>query len=322
MLSVIEPGFMTTIQDPGRLGYRRFGVPVSGPMDSYAFKAANRLVANSPDAAGLEMALKGPVLQAGDDCLVALTGTGFTMSVQPAGLGSRLTAWTCPSWMAAFIPKGSALSLESSTGLGWAYLAVSGGIEVPQVMGSRSTYLRGGFGGMLGRKLVEGDVLPTFNSSINLHDLAGRYYPQGCYPDYRDSLVVEVILGPQADYFSPDALDTFLGSEYQLSFNSDRMGYRLEGPAVAHRSWADILSDGMVFGSIQVPPSGLPIVAMSDCQTTGGYAKIATVVSADLPLLAQCPFGNGRIRFRPTTVANAQARYRAMLHSLDRIEEG
>jgi len=317
-LEVLDPGFLTTVQDLGRPGYERFGVPVSGAMDAFALMAGNRLVGNPVNAAGLETALIGPELQVEEDCVAALTGTGFEMEIQPP----RQAGWKCPAWTAVYIRGGSHLRLTALTSTGWGYLAITGGIDVLPVMASRSTYLRGNFGGFNGRRLEAGDLLPIAPVPVDLHSLAGRHLPPQMRPAYSTIPTIEVILGPQAVRFTQAGLETFFSSSYAINLESDRMGYRLEGTRVEHRGSADILSDGMAPGSIQVPGSGQPVIAMSDRQTTGGYAKIATVVSADLPLVAQCPIGKGALRFKPTGIEAAQARYRAMLRNLEGIEEG
>ena len=306
-ISVLDPGFLTTVQDLGRWGYERFGVPVSGAMDPFALRAGNALVGNPWGAAALECTLLGPTLNFAEDALVALTGTGFELYLGEQRL---------PAWTAALVRAGSTVRLVNAAGSGWGYLAVAGGIDVPAVMGSRSTYLRGRFGGLEGRALQAGDSLPVGRSDRRPGSLAGRELPARLRPAYSSAPVVEVILGPQEAAFTGAGMEAFLDGEYTVSSESDRMGYRLVGPQIAHRSGADILSDGIVFGSVQVPASGQPIVLMSDRQTTGGYTKIATVVSADLPLLAQCPAESGRVRFRATTPAAAQERYRAQLRAL------
>lgn len=320
-LQVIEPGFLTTVQDLGRQGYERFGVPVSGAMDAFALRAANQLAGNPIDAAVLEFAMIGPVIQTREDCLVALTGVGFELSVTQPSPKSKPSTWACPAWTAVWVSKDAVLSPAAAGDSGWGYLAVSGGIDVPQVLGSRSTYLRGQFGGFKGRKLEAGDVVQVLPAEGNYRSLAGRTLPLTGRPAYNSTTEVEVILGPQSDHFTRDGMETFLGSEYQVSLLSDRMGYRLAGPPIEHSTSADILTDGIALGSIQVPANGQPIVALSDRQTTGGYAKIATVISADLPVLVQCPLGKGRIRFKPTTVQAAQYRLRTLFGKLDRIAE-
>ena len=312
-LRVIDPGPLATVQDAGRFGYQQFGVPVSGAMDGYALRAANALVGNAPDAAGLEITIEGPTLGASDSHLIAVTGLGFDLRVHERAM---------PLWTAIFVRRGWEIQLFSRQRGGWCYLAIAGGIQTPPVLGSRATYLRGGVGG---RALQAGDVLPVGPPARPPLELAGRYLPEEKRPAYDERLTVEVIPGPQADRFTEEGRETFLSSEYKISLSSDRMGYRLEGPPVAHSAGADIISDGLAAGSVQVPASGQPIVMMSDRPTTGGYPKIATVVSADLPLLAQSPPGTGRLRFRETTVEAAQARWRDMMNglraSIDELED-
>jgi biotin-dependent carboxylase-like uncharacterized protein len=304
---VLEPGLLTTVQDLGRRGYERFGVPVAGAMDEFALRAANGLVGNPADAAGLEITLVGPRLRATENCLVAVCGADLDLHV-----GDR----SLPGWMAVFVRRGWEISFGGPRRGCRAYLAVAGGIDVPPVMGSRSTYLRGGFGGFQGRALRAGDRLPVGAPAASPTDLAGRRLPKRVRPRYNDHPTLTAILGPQDDSFTGEGIAAFLSGEYRVAPTSDRMGYRLEGPAIAHKISADIVSDGVALGAVQVPAGGQPIVMMTDRQTTGGYAKIATVVRADMPLLAQCVPGESRVRFRKTTVEAAQTRYRAMMEAL------
>jgi len=310
-LQAIDPGPFTTIQDLGRLGYGRFGVPTSGAMDSFALWAANLLVGNEEGAAGLEIGIGDATLVATDDCVIAVAGAGYDLCVHGHPM---------PSWMSILCRRGWTLELRKRPGGCWAYVAAAGGIQCPLVLGSRATYVRGSFGGLNGQALRGGDILPVGVPSHSLWRLAGREIPEANRPAYSESATVEVIMGPQADRFTEEGLHTFLSNEYGVSATSDRMGYRMHGAAIEHRSTADIVSDGMVRGSVQVPAGGEPMVIMADGPTTGGYPKIATVVSADLPLLAQCTPGVGRVRFCETTVGAAQARYRAMMKALRVIE--
>jgi antagonist of KipI len=218
--------------------------------------------------------------------------------------------------MAAWARCGETISLQAD-GSGWGYLAVSGGIAVPEILGSRSTCLRAGFGGFEGRPLQPGDVLPLADAqALQSHagqadyDLAGRELPDDLRPAYSSHPRLDVILGPQQDAFTPDAIESFINEEYTLTPACDRMGYRLSGPALSRQNAAELLSEGVAFGAVQVPQDGQPIVLMADSQTTGGYPKIAVVTSASLPLLVQCPPGSGRVRFRAVSVAEAQAKWR------------
>ncbi len=203
----------------------------------------------------------------------------------------------------------------------WAYLAIAGGIQTQLMLDSASRNLRGHFGGLDGRQLQVGDVLKSGSPSRSINELAARILPEEARPTYSDNPIVDVIMGPQEKYFTDESIATFMSQEYSVSATSDRMGYRLEGAALNHRIKAELISEGMTMGAIQVPSNGQPIVMMADSPTTGGYPKIGTVASADLPLLAQCVPGRSKIRFRETTVAKAQKKYRALMGGLGKIED-
>lgn len=305
-LEVVQAGFLTTIQDLGRGGYERYGVPESGAMDRFALVAGNRLVGNPDGAAAIEMAVLGTELCARQNCLVAATG-GFFLCIN----GERFSGW-----LAVWARQGSSIRVIPDGSGAWGYLAVRGGVRVPEVMGSRATYLRGGFGGLEGRALNAGDLLPVIALDAGDARLGGRFLSESARLRYTPHPTVRVVLGPQAGAFLSKSIDTFLNSEYQLSGAADRMGYRLEGPEIEHSGPADIISDGIPSGAVQVPASGQPIVMMSDRQPTGGYTKIAVVIRADLPLLAQCFPGKSRVRFQAVTVDEAQAAYREQMRML------
>lgn len=306
-LEVIEISGLATIQDSGRLGWRRFGVPVSGPMDPFAFRAANALAGNPVEYAVLEVGLGDATFQARQDCIVAVTGAGYKLSVY---------IWEFPLWTSFFVRAGWKFHLnKTDTGM-WSYIAVTGGIQTQPVLGSRSTYLRGSFGGWEGRQLQAGDIIPTGTLPHLPYELAARTLPEEARPTYQEHPVIDVIMGPQTSFFSDESIELFLSNEYSISLTSDRMGYRLDGPALIHRTRVELISEGMAYGAIQVPASGQPIVMMADCPTTGGYPKIGTVASAGLPLLAQCLPNKSRIRFRETTVDQAQEKYRQFMRNL------
>lgn len=311
-LEVIEVNGLATIQDSGRLGWRKFGVPTSGAMDAFAFRAANLLAGNDSNCAAVEIGLGDITFRALHDCVIAVAGIGFGLSVY---------IWDFPPWSSYYVRGGWTIRL-SKLDLGmWAYIAISGGVQTPPILGSASTYLRGPFGGFDGRQLQAGDVLWSGTPSRPLDGLAARMLPEEARPQYGNDPVLDVIMGPQDRYFTDESIETFLSSEYTVSPTSDRMGYRLEGADLTHRAMTELLSEGMTMGAIQVPSSGQPIVMMADSPTTGGYPKIGTVVSADLPLLAQCVPGKSKIRFRKTTAARAQKKYRELMHGLERIVE-
>lgn len=296
MLEIWEPGLLTTVQDEGRVGWARYGVPPSGPLDKAAFRAANRLVGNPPDAAGLEITLTGPTLRCSRPSLVAVCGAEFELWA-----GSIRV----PTWHAVFLRAGQWLYFGERRQGARAYLAVDGGMDVPLFLDSRSTYLTGDFGGLEGRALRRGDRLPLGPGALQPSMRAGRAWPASERPPYTSAPTLRVVLGPQDDHFTQAGLETFLSTVYELTPESNRMGARLKGPPIQHRDTTGIVSDGVVIGSVQVPASGQPIVMLADHQTTGGYPKIATVIQADLPLLAQIVPGD-YVRFDAVSLAEAQ----------------
>jgi antagonist of KipI len=304
MLEVLTPSVLTTIQDTGRRGWQAYGVPVSGPMDAFAHRAANLLVANAPEAAALEIGYSSATFLAQDDYLIAATGPGFALFVDERPM--RM-------WTAVYVRKNWRIRLEK-TGLGnWATLAIHGGIMTKPALGSRATYLRAQLGTDPTRPLQAGDKLPIGAPSRSLLDWASRTLSP---IPYSPNPIISVIPGPQVSHFTPAALSTFYSATYSISPTSDRTGYRLNGPAIEHATSGELISEGMARGCIQVPADGLPIVMQADCPTTGGYPKIASVISADQPLLAQVPVASGQIRFVETTIEAAQARYQEMMNGM------
>jgi len=307
MLEVIEASGLATIQDLGRRGWRRFGVPLSGPMDTFAFQAANLLVSNSIDAATLEIGGGDIELCADQDCVIAAAGAGYILSVY---------IWEFPLWDSCFVRAGWKIRLKKN-GVGmWAYLAVAGGFDIMPVLNSCSTYLRGHFGGLDGHLLQSRDQLKVGKPKLSLSDLSARTLIKDSRLFYNESPTIEVILGPQSEGLIDDSIQTFLSSPYRISTTSDRMGYRLEGAPLTHLRGADSISEGMNIGSIQVPADGQPIVMMADCATTGGYPQIASVIRADLPLLAQCTPGKDSVRFCETSIEAAQEKYRTLMEKM------
>ncbi|TCV98733.1 5-oxoprolinase subunit C family protein [Biostraticola tofi] len=309
-LQVLSPGFFTTVQDIGRPGYGHAGVPASGPMDAIAFRLANQVVGNGPTAAALELtALGGRFRVTGGDCLLCLGGA----------MEAKVDGRPLPAWTGHRLKAGSELTLGPvRTGLR-AYLAFAGGIDVPLVLGSRATFTRAGLGGFQGRALAKNDLLILGEDNgcgqrHCPHRLLDRLYPTG---------PLAVVPGPQQEAFTPTALATFYHSRYRISAMADRMGYRLAGAALGHLNGADMVSDAVVPGSIQVPGNGQPIIALHDRQTTGGYPKIATLIGADLPRLGQMRPGQG-LTFRAVTPEQGAARWRqlqaGMAACLDRIQ--
>jgi biotin-dependent carboxylase-like uncharacterized protein len=292
-LAIEASGLLTTVQDAGRYGFQDKGVPVSGAMDRAALELGNELLGNIPGAAALEIFSGG--FRARFLTQTLFTITGFDPEV-------RLNGHAVDLWTPHAAQAGDVVSVDAgSLGL-WHYLCVAGGIDVPFVLGSRSTYLRGRFGGLDGRALRPGDVLETQppRPPSPLGSL-----PENLRPAYAAHPTIRVVLGPQVEAFSSEALDTFLGVPYVVSTRSDRMGMMLDGPRLKHRATADIVSEGLAFGAIQVPGEGLPFVLLADRPTTGGYTKIATVLSVDLPLLVQTAQGRS-VRFQAVDLLEAR----------------
>lgn len=285
MIKIINPGFFTTVQDEGRWGYQAYGMPVAGAMDRYAYRVANLLVGNKTSAAAIEMTVLGATFKFEETCLVAACGANMQVKVNGTPVNN---------WSAFIVNAGSEVKFEYGLSGCRAYLAVRGGIDVPPVLDSRSTYTRAKVGGFEGRTLQPGDILTAAKDTdfeAQPRTLDAKYIPQ-----YSEQIDLKVMLGPQDDMFTPEALNTFLNSTYTMTEDADRMGCRLEGEKIAHAGKADIVSDALALGSIQVPAHGMPIIMVADRQTTGGYPKIATVVSTELWKLAQAKPGD-KIRF-------------------------
>jgi len=294
----------------GRFGFQRFGVPVSGAMDSYACVCANALVGNEATEACLEVTLLGPELQALIAVQVAIAGANFSIRVNGKQVSMHETL---------NLDKGDILAFNGSAENGCrAYLAVRGGIDVPIVLGSRSTYVRGCFGGIEGRSLKTGDVLRAAAPSEALKEK--RVLPVELTPKYGEEFAVDVVLGPQDDMFTPEAVETFLSQTYIVTTESDRMGYRMDGPAIKHRDSTEIVTDALIPGAVQVPGSGRPIVLMRDAQTTGGYPKIATVTTPGVSRLGQAKPGD-RIRFKQISLTEARASYLEFHSLLNSLKE-
>lgn len=301
-LRILQPGPQTTVQDLGRIGFQAYGVPVCGALDPVALRLANSLVGNDERLAGLECRLVGPCFTVeGGRARLAVAGAEVAIDVTLEGESRRY-----PAWRAIDVPAGASVRVGAPSSSGCAVLAVAGGIDVPIVLGSRATDLKGGFGGHEGRPLVDGDVLPV--SPASLH---GPCLQLPLPPERAPDRPLRVVLGPQAEAFTEAGIATFLEATFRVSRDADRMGMRLDGPPLTFRTGADIVSDGIASGSVQVPGSGLPIVLLADHQTIGGYAKIATVISADLPAAGRLLPG-AEVRFSAVSVEEAEAARRRL----------
>jgi len=307
-LRIIRPGLLTTIQDRGRWGWQARGVPVAGPMDPCSHRVANALVGNDPDAASLEVTLVGPECEFEDERVVAVAGAEFAIT-----LDGRPQASNEPF----LVPAGVRLKFGSRRRGARAYLAVAGGIAVPRFLGSRATHLVSRIGGLEGRALAAGDRLPLGGTRGAPRRIAPRGLPS--MPAPGDSVRLRVLPGPQLDRFVGTTLETLQSAPYTVGTASDRMGFRLDGPALRHASGADIISDATPHGALQVPASGQPVLLMADRQTTGGYAKVATLISADLGVAGQLAPGD-RVVFNACTPAEAVAALMAQERALMALE--
>ncbi len=281
LLTILRSGPSMSVQDNGRYGFRARGVSTSGAMDRDAHAIANALVGNDPDAAAIEFALTGGTFTADRDTLIAVTGG--SCQVEIVGKGEN-AGKPVPTWESHLLKAGETLRVGALRGAVWGYLAISGGIAIPKTLGSRSTHLRTAVGGLNGKALSPGDILPLGETGKLIPRTLGTPYLRGHGP-------IAVIPGPQDDYFDENAWKTFLRQPYRTTTARDRMAMVLDGPALQAFRGHDIVSDATVVGSIQIPGSGKPIVLTADGQTTGGYPKIATVASFDLTRLAQLPAG-------------------------------
>lgn len=309
---------LATIQDLGRYGLQKFGVIVGGAMDSNSLRIANLLVGNSEGEGALEVTLFGTSLLFESDELIAITGG----NLQPTVDGKAI-----PMWQPLLIRKGSVLKFSAAINGSRAYVSFSGGIEVPKVMGSKSTYIRAGIGGFQGRKLQKNDVFECSTRTESGKDIFNQLNKKDKYLSwsvhytpfvtFKKTQTIRFIRGSEYDRFDEDSLKNFFSTPYTISTQSDRMGYRLEGEAIQLKEPFELLSEGVTFGTIQVPSNGQPIILMADRQTTGGYPKIGQVISADLPSLAQMQ-ANGQVYFKEVTLEEAQW---ALIHQEKEINE-
>ena len=310
-ITVLNPGLLTTVQDMGRVGYQQFGVSVSGVMDPRSAAIANILAGNQEGEAVLECTMMGPQLQFDQANTIAITGG----DLMPALDGQPI-----PTYRAVTVQAGQVLRFQAPKTGCRCFIAFTGGLDVPEVMGSRSTYLKAKIGGVEGRNLQKGDVIPFrapgVPKNLNIRFISPEFVPRQVY-------TLRVVLGPQDDAFTQEGMNTFLRETYTVTPEFDRMGCRLDGPAIQHVSGGDIISDGIAFGAIQIPSHGRPIIMLADRQTTGGYTKIATVISADFRLLGQLKAGD-KVRFEKVSIAQAQeallnqrTAMRTLRHALD-----
>ena len=293
MIEIITPGLLTTVQDFGRVGVMKNGFTQNGAMDRYSMTVANRLCGNCDSAPVLEMTVLGVTARFTQDTVVCVSGADF---------GAKINDKPIKRNKAYKINNGDILSMGTAKSGMRAYLAVAGGIVGEYVFGSASTNLKFAFGGHFGKKLQSGDVLSIGTGAFPLGEIDKWEIPES---EYSKDAQLRVVLGPQNEMYTDEDIRLFLSQEYEVTAQSDRMGIRLSGEPLKSKNGMDIISDGIVFGSVQVPNSGEPIILMADHQTTGGYAKIATVISVDLPRASQLSAGN-TVRFKSVTVEEAE----------------
>ncbi|WP_285849129.1 biotin-dependent carboxyltransferase family protein [Metabacillus litoralis] len=313
-ITTLRSGLLTTIQDLGRYGYQKYGVIVSGAMDSYSLRIANLLVGNSEGEAALEITLMGPTLLFEKDMLIAITGGDLSPTIEGASV---------PLWRPVFVKKGSKLQFGLQKSGCRAYLAVAGGFAVNEIMKSKSTYLRAEIGGYQGRAIQEGDILEVnsmsegaFSQIEKLKNKQNKrpFQPANWSVRWNEFLPliknpnIRVLPGTQYEKFTSHSKEQFFTQSFRVSPQSDRMGYRLSGPAIELEEKLEMLSEAVAHGTIQIPPDGNPIILLADRQTTGGYPKIGQVATVDLPVVAQVMPGQS-ISFTEITLEDAERLY-------------
>jgi len=310
VFEVLEPGILTTIQDLGRYGFSQFGIPPSGALDALSLRVGNLLVGNKEEEASLEITVMGLKLKAAREVVIAITG---------GDLSPNLNGEPLDMWRTHILVEGDIITFKKLRAGCRSYLVVSGGFVVPKIMGSRSTYLSGRFGGIEGRALRRGDILYTTNLSPPLNKL-GLRFPNDWIPSLEKEVLLKVIPGPQDHHFTEKGSQTFFSSSYQVTPKCDRMGVRLEGQKIERRPNVEesIISEGLIPGVIQVPGDGKPIIILTEL-VTGGYTKIATIISTDLPKVAQLKPGD-RIRFKPISIEEAHLLFREQEERLSRFK--
>lgn len=309
---VIEnPGILTTVQDEGRFGYQQFGVSPAGPMDTKSFYIANILAGNNRTEGALEMTFQGAQVRFEKDNIIAITG---------ADMSPNIDGTPIPMYQAVLVHAGSVLTLGMTNGNGCrAYVAFAGGLDIAKVMGSKATLMRNELGGMDGRKLEKGDIIGFAAPRKKLPNMELRRLKPEIFP--KKELTLRVVRGPQDYEFTEEECRKFFWYGAKISNEFDRMGCRLEREEPLHHIGdGNIITDGISFGSIQVPPNGQPIIMLADRQSTGGYTKIGSVISVDLPLLTQSMAGY-RVRFVEVSIELAQDLYIRRLNELDNLEQ-
>lgn len=305
-IHIISPGFLTTVQDLGRFGYQQFGMSPSGAMDPFSLQLANILVGNARDEACFEMTFVGPEIEFSKQAVIALAGAEMNAEINGTPLSLHQSLKLEPGDVLRFgaLKKGCRC-----------YLAIRGGIHVEPVLGSKSTYLKAKIGGVNGRALKQGDSL-ALGAKVSTNPIYKKMLVETC--QIRDVNTIHILPGPEANHLSQNGIRTFLTGMYQISAAADRMGYRLDGFPLERKENTEIISSGISLGTIQLPADGKPIILMADRQTTGGYPRIANVILADIPLLAQLKPGD-KIRFKEVTMEIAAEKLKKQQQILEKV---
>jgi biotin-dependent carboxylase-like uncharacterized protein len=306
-VTIVSPGLLSTLQDLGRTGYQETGFSPSGVLDQKAMKIANLLVNNPIDEAVIEMTFMGATMEFNTANVISVTGGDFN---------PKLNNVTFPMYKAQAVHPGDKLELGYAKSGCRAYVAFAGGLDVPKVLGSKSTNLKCGIGGFYGRRLMVGDCISFASPKDTLPALSKKIVAYE--KDWEHKETVRVVLGPQVDYFTEEGIDIFRKEAYTITNDSDRMGCKLEGKPISYKSKVDIISDGIPLGGIQIPPNGKPIVMLADRQTTGGYAKIGTIISVDIPFFVQKKPGDV-VRFEAVSIEHAQRLYKKEYRKLEKL---
>lgn len=309
---IIEnPGILTTIQDEGRFGYQQFGVSPAGPMDTKSFRLANILAGNDCGEGALEMTFQGATLRFEEENIIVVTG---------ADMSPNIDGEPVPMYEAVKIPAGAVLAFGMTNGNGCrTYIAFAGGLDIVRVMGSKSTLMRNELGGMNGRKLEKGDRIGFAEPKASLPNMHLRKLAPEVFP--KKELALRVVRGPQDYEFTEEECRKFFWYGAKITNEFDRMGCRLEREEPLHHIGdGNIITDGISFGSIQVPPNGQPIIMLADRQSTGGYTKIGSVISVDLPKLVQSMAGY-KVRFIEVSIELAQDLYVRQMREFERLDE-
>ncbi len=303
MIEVLSAGFLTTIQDRGRFGYQSQGITTAGAMDELSLAVANALVGNPLDEACIEFMLVGPTIRFKKETIIAITGGEFDV---------KLNGKDIPMWEAIYVRPKDVLQIGGTKVGMWGYIAIAGGLDVPVVMGSKSTDLKAEIGGYKGRALKKGDKIPLLPFNLD-KNMVGRKLDKEDIPPLGVKNKIRVIWGSEDDHFTEESKKLFITEKWTITDKSNRIGYRLEGKPLKHNEkGAEIISDGIALGSIQVPGNGLPIVLLKDRQAVGGYSKIATVISADIPFFVQLKPGS-YVQFEPIDIDKAIDERKKML---------